>query len=192
MRTLLLALLPMSAAHAAPAPFDLNLNLPPVIEDSTKPPQCTIVYLMTDTDTNDVYAERMQIKPADNAVPVAGRMPCPASVPPRLSGRAMATCLARAADPRSCVFADMSRGFERERSISGTAENTSRCASDAAVDIGIACWQSGGLDVCNVGCGNSSAEAITHARRRCEEKHQQSCPLTGSLPVFAGSSAPAH
>ncbi|HXT79388.1 MAG TPA: hypothetical protein VN702_07485 [Acetobacteraceae bacterium] len=187
---LALGMLATPAAHAAPTPFDLNLDLPPVIGESTKPPDCTIVYLTTDTSTDDVYAERMMIEPSDNAVPVAGRMPCPARIPPKLADQAMADCEARAADPKHCVFADMSRGFERERSINNTAENTARCASDTATDIGIACWKSGTLDVCNVGCGQSVAEAVAQARRRCEAKHRQSCPLTGSLPIIAATPAP--
>ena len=60
-------LLATVVATAAPIPFDLNLALPPIIEDSQKPQQCTITYLMVDVGMNDLYAARMRIAPEENA-----------------------------------------------------------------------------------------------------------------------------
>jgi hypothetical protein len=172
-------------ARATPLSWDLKIDLPPIIQDSTKPRQCTVTWLLDDTATNDVYAVRMQITPTEDARPVGDRMPCPPVISPRIAARALDVCTARAADPRSCVYADMSRGFERERDIRNTAENSSRCASDQFSHIGVACWKSGGLEVCDVGCGRTAEDARAAARARCGEKHQKSCDTVGSLPVLA-------
>jgi hypothetical protein len=179
------ALVATAPVLATPLAWDLKVSPPPVIQDSTKPRECTVTWLLDDTATNDVYAVRMQITPTEDARPVGDRMPCPSAVPPRIAARALDVCTARAADPRSCVFADMSRGFEAERDIRNTAENTSRCASDRAVDVGIACWKSGTLEVCNVGCGASPEDAQAAARARCAEKQEKDCMIAGSLPVLA-------
>jgi hypothetical protein len=172
-------------ARSTPLGWDLKVNPPPIVQDSTRPRQCTVTWLVDDIATNDVYAARMQIAPTEDAHPVGDRLPCPPSVPPRVAAQALDVCVGRAADARSCVFADMSRGFQAEPGIRATAENTSRCASDRASHIGIACWKSGGLDVCDVGCGATPEEAQAQARLRCVEKHQKSCDETGSVPVLA-------
>jgi hypothetical protein len=93
--------------------------------------------------------------------------------------------MVRAADIKDCVFADMARAFQRRPNADASTENTSRCASDKATDIGIACWRSGELRICGVGCGISPAAAVSAAVVRCEAKHQRQCPITGSLPVLA-------
>jgi hypothetical protein len=173
------------ASQATPLSWDLKISPPPVIQDSTKPRQCTVTWLVDDIGTNDVYAIRMQITPDEDARPVGDRMPCPSNVPPRIAARALDACTARAADPRTCVFADMARSFEREQDIRNTAENTSRCASDQFSHIGIACWKSGGLDVCDVGCGKTPEGAETVARARCAEKQEKSCDSVGSVPILA-------
>jgi hypothetical protein len=77
----------------------------------------------------------------------------------------------------------MSRGFDREPTINNTADNASRCASDKASDIGVACWTSGKLSVCDVACGNSPEEARALAQARCQDKQQQTCAVTASVPV---------
>jgi hypothetical protein len=186
-RRLLVAILSLSlaagGANAGPLSFDLQLHVPPVIADSQAPETCTVSYVIADTANNDLFAVRMRIDPAETDAPVNNRLPCPADVPPRVALRALDVCTSRTAEDRSCVFADMSRGFEREPGIRNTSENASRCASDKFSHIGVACWTSGKLSVCNVGCGNSPAEAVTQARARCEDKQQQSCPLSASLPV---------
>ncbi len=174
-----------SQAHAAPSTFDIPNAPPPIVEDTTKATNCTVTYLVTDTTTNDTIAVRMQIAPDPNDQPVNNLLPCPKDIPPRVASRALDACVIRAADPRNCVYADMARGFEKRSIADNTAENNSRCASDKATDIGIACWLSGDLQVCGVGCGDSPAAAIATAVNRCEAKHQQQCPITGSLPVLA-------
>ena len=157
--------------------------MPPVIKDTAKPPDCTVTYLVTDIATNDMIAVRMQIAPDLNSAPINNVMPCPPNVPPRVASRALDACNRRAADPKHCVYGDMGRDFEKQPKADNTAENSSRCASDKATDIGVACWLSGELQVCDVGCGNSPASAITTAVNRCEAKQQRQCPITGSLPV---------
>jgi len=169
--------------NAGPLAFDLQLNVPPVIADSQAPKACTVTYLIADTVNNDLYAARMRIASAETDGPVDNRMPCPPNVPPHVALQALDTCATRAGEARSCVFADMTRGFEREPEIRNTSENASRCASDKFSDIGVACWTSGKLSVCDVGCGNSPADAMTRARARCQEKQQQSCPVMATVPV---------
>ena len=178
-------LLATVVATAAPIPFDLNLALPPIIEDSQKPQQCTITYLMVDVGMNDLYAARMRIAPEDNARLLRGTYACPTAVPPRIGTRALDTCTARAANPKTCVFADMSRGFESDPELRNTAENAARCASDVSTHIAVACWTAGEFDVCNVACGGSEEQARAAARLRCAEKHGRACDITGSIPVLA-------
>jgi len=182
---LLLPLLVSAATQASQVHFDLDMDLPPIIEDSTKPRQCTVAFLVEDTNTNDTFAARMQFTPASDAVATKGRLPCPSTVPPRLGERALDFCRERAANPRSCVFSDMSRGFENEPQARNTSEGASRCASDLSAYVGMACWNAGGFDVCNVACGLSSEEAVLAARNRCEGKHRKPCPISASLPVLA-------
>jgi hypothetical protein len=170
-------------AHAGPLSFDLPLYQPPVIADSKAPTRCTVTYMVADLANNDLYASRMRIDPAETDTPSDNRMPCPKSVPPRVGVQALDTCLSRSGEAKFCVFADMSRGFERQPDIHNTSENASRCASDTASDIGVACWMSGNLSVCNVACANSPQDAVTQARARCEDKQQNSCPITATVPV---------
>ncbi|MDR3532660.1 MAG: hypothetical protein P4L90_19170 [Rhodopila sp.] len=176
-------LLSSNAVNAGPLPFDLQLSVPPVIADSQAPAGCTVTYLIADTANNDLYAARMRIASAETDSPVNNRLPCPATVPPRVALRALDVCTNRAGEAKYCVFADMSRGFESEPDIRNTSENASRCASDKFSDIGVACWMSGKLSVCDVGCGNSPNEAVVQARARCEDKQQHSCPITATVPV---------
>ena len=150
------------AVKAGPLSFDQPSYVPPVIVDSKAPATCTVTYLVAD---------------------VANNLPCPAAMPPRVGLRALDVCTSHAAEAKSCVFADMGRGFEREPGVHNTAENASRCASDKASDLGVACLTAGRLAVCNVACGRSPAEAQALARTRCEDKQQHSCPVTASVPV---------
>jgi hypothetical protein len=170
-------------ASAGPQAFDLHLDVPPVIADSQAPSGCTVTYLIADTANNDLFATRMRIAATETDTPVNGRMPCPSDVAPRIGLRALDRCMSRAGESKSCVFADMSRGFEREPDIHNTSEIASRCSSDKFSHIGAACWMSGKLSVCNVGCGNSPQEAVTQAKARCEDKQLHSCPITASAPV---------
>ena len=180
-------LVPIGAApaHAGTSTFDTPNVLPPIIEDTTKAANCTVTYLVTDITTNDMLAVRMQISPDPNDMPKNNLMPCPPDVPPRIASRALDACIVRSADPRNCVFADMARDFENRPIADNTTENGSRCRSDKAADIGVACWRSGTLQVCAVGCGDSPETATAAAVTRCEAKHQRECPITGSLPVLA-------
>lgn len=170
-------------ATAGPQTFDLQLFVPPVIADSLAPVTCTVTYLIADTANNDLFAARMRIASAENDTPVKNRLPCPAQVPTRVALQALDVCTSRAADSKSCVFADMSRGFEREPTIANTSEIASRCSSDTFSDIAASCWTSGKLSVCDVACGQSPEEAVSRARDRCQEKQQQSCAVTATVPV---------
>jgi len=174
-----------SAARSAPVLFDRDLDIPPVVEDQAKPAQCTALYLVSDILTNDVFAARMRIASPENAKPVGNRMPCPATIPPRVASRALDVCTGRNVDPNNCVFSDMSRGFEKEPAERNTASNASRCTSDKAEFAGLACWKAGTLDVCNVACGQTEQEARAAARARCEDKHQKPCPITGVVAIPA-------
>jgi hypothetical protein len=175
----------MHAVSAAPSTFDTQNDLPPVVEDTTKAATCTVTYLVDDITTNDTIAVRMRIAPDPDDKPANNLMPCPPDIPPRVAARALDACITRAADPRDCVFADMGRDFAQRPDVDASAENSSRCASDKAADIGIACWRSGELQICGVGCGASPNAAVSAAVNRCETKHQRQCPITGSLPVLA-------
>ena len=182
----LLASLLLPHAHAAVDTFDPASGLPPVVEDTTRAEDCTVTYLVTDITTNDTYGVRMRIAPGPNERPASNNlMPCPKSIPLRLASRALDVCIARALDPKVCVFADMGRDFEKRPAVSNSVESTSSCASDKATHVGVACWRAGELQVCGVGCGASPAAAVTAAASRCEAKHQRPCPVTGALPVLA-------
>ena len=174
---------PVGPANAGPQPFDLQLHLPPVIADSLAPVGCTVTYLIADMTNNDLFAARMRIDSAESDMPLKNRLPCPASIPPRLAVQGLDVCTSRAADPKSCVFADMIRGFDREPIMANTSEIASRCSSDAFSDIAAACLTIGKLSVCNVACGQSPEEAASRARDRCREKQQQSCPVMATVPV---------
>ena len=172
-------------AHAAVSGLDSLNALPPVITDTTQAPPCTVTWLVTNTATNDTFAVRMRITPDKDDQPVNHLMPCPRDIPPRVASHALDACILRAADPKDCVFSDMARGFEKRPNVDNTSENTSRCASDKASDIGLACWRADGRDICGIGCGNNPDAAIAAAVSRCAAKHQRQCPITGSLPVLA-------
>lgn len=171
------------AVNAGPQPFELRLYLPPVIADSKAPVECTVTYLIADTANNDLFAARMRITSIEADLPVNNRMPCPREMPPRVGVQALDVCRTRAGESKLCVFADMSRGFEREPAIQNTAENASRCSSDRFSDIAASCWMAGKLSVCDVGCGNSPEAAVAQARTRCQDKQQQTCPITVTVPV---------
>jgi hypothetical protein len=171
-------------ALAGPMEFDRDLGIPPVVADSGAPVPCTITYLIADILTNDTFVMRMRIAATEEARPVRNRMPCPTTVPARLSVRALDVCAIRVEDPNTCVYADMSRGFENDRVGRNTASNGARCRSDQSDFIGLACWKSDTLDVCSVGCGNTEAEAKAQAQARCEDKHQRSCRVTAAAPVL--------
>lgn len=181
---LLVALLIGAAASAAPVETSAGESVPPVVTDTTKPRQCVIAYLVTDVATNDMFVSRQQVEPGQDQNATHSRYPCPTDVPARVAARAMETCLSRAGDLKFCVFGDMARGFESRPDVRQTAENTSRCASDLASYIGVACWKAGDRDVCNVACGNTAQEARDLARGRCEVKQQKRCIVTGSAAIL--------
>lgn len=171
------------AAHAGPLSFDLPIYVPPIIADSKAPVGCTVIYMIADLANNDLFAARMRVARAEADTPADNRLPCPKDMPPRVGVRALDVCRSRAGEAKYCVFADMSRGFEREPDLRNTAENASRCASDKATDIGVACWMAGKLPVCDVACGNSPNAAVSAARTRCNEKQQRDCPVTATVPI---------
>lgn len=181
----LLCSLASGPARAAPMAFDLPNPPPPAITDATKGAPCTVTWLISDIATNDTLAVRMTITARADVRPVNGLYPCPATIAPRVAIRALDACVTRAADSKTCVYTDMGRDFDKRPAVNNSAENTSRCASDKASDIGVACWRSGRLEICGTGCGDSPESAIAAAVNRCESKHQKSCPITGSLPVLA-------
>lgn len=185
----LLAMLPAliaAAGHATPIQFGLGIFSPPQsINGPVRLPDCTLTYLTEDYVNNETYAQRMVFTPAPDAVPTKGVMPCPSLMSGRVAQATLTNCQQHAAHKADCVFADMNRGFHDKPGIASTAESTSRCASDEASHIGIACWRSGKTDICNVGCGNSAQAAISAARDRCERTHRQQCTITGALPVAA-------
>jgi len=185
LRSLALILIMTASAMAGPLGLSLPDDPPQVIEDSTKPRQCTMAWLLTDLATSDIFLARMQIAPNLNTIPVKDRFPCPEQIAPRLADRALAVCTARAEDSRTCVFADMARGFERDPALRGTAENAARCGSDLYSHIGVACWRAGDLQVCNTACGKTEDDAKRQARGRCETKHGQPCEITGVAPILA-------
>ena len=181
---LAVVLLLTCSAQAGMLDFDTGPSVPPVIVDTKAPPACTVTWLVDNTANNDVFAARMRIDAGEGDTPVDGRMPCPTDIEPRVADRALQECSSRSADPKACVFADMARGFEAQPDMRSTAENASRCPSDKATQIALACWMSGGLAVCNVGCGESAEAAKKAAQSRCEDKQQHSCPVAAAVPVL--------
>lgn len=173
-----------SAVLAAPLTSSSDDAVPGVVTDTTKPRQCVIAYLVTDAGTNDLFVSRQQIAPAQDVNAAKGRYPCPTQIPARVATRALEPCLSRAGDSKLCVFGDMARGFENKPDARLTAENTSRCASDLASYIGIACWKAGDRDVCNVACGGTEQEARDMARGRCEVKQQKRCEIIGAAEIL--------
>ena len=180
---LLLACLAAGSATAGPIDFDLQLSTPPVITDSQAPVGCTVTFLIEDFANGDLFAQRIRVPGAETDQPVNNRLPCPPALLPRLGNWSRDVCNIRAADRRTCVYADMTRGFEREPDIVKTAENASRCQSDTATHIAAACWMAGRMPVCNVSCGMSPADAVSRAKARCEDKQQQTCPVTAWVAV---------
>lgn len=181
---LIAALLVGRAALAAPVGTSNDESVPPVVTDTTKPRQCVIAYLVTDVATNDMFVSRQQVEPPKDQTASRGRYPCPTDVPARVATRALEPCLVRAGDLKFCVFGDMARGFENRPDVRQTAENTSRCASDLATYIGIACWKAGDRDICNVACGDTEQAARDLARGRCEVKQQKRCTITGATLIL--------
>jgi hypothetical protein len=181
---LILMLLTGAVARGAPVGGGSDDFVPPVVTDTTKPRQCVIAYVVMDAATNDMFVSRQQVEPAQDQAPNRGLYPCPTDIPSRVASRALETCLSRAGDMKSCVFADMARGFENRPDIRQTAENTSRCASDLARYIGVACWKAGDQNVCNVACGENEQAARDLARGRCEIKQQKQCPIIGTAPIL--------
>jgi hypothetical protein len=181
---LLLLLANAGAAFAVPLLAGAERSLPPVVEDTTKPKRCTVAFLIQDVSTNDLYGVRMEVESNEDVQPVNGIMPCPRIIPPRVGVRALDACTSRAVEARSCVYADMSRGFELEPDARNTAENQSRCNSDRSTHIGVACWRANRLEVCNVACGTSAEDAAAQARERCETKQEKPCPITGAMSIL--------
>ena len=183
---LVLPLLISAASRGAPLDFNLGgYDKPSLIEGVGKLRACTITYLLADHVANDLYAARMQFTPSPTAVPLKDRLPCPGLVPPQVGETALNLCRDHADKKTDCVFADMSSGFHDKPELANTSEAASRCMSDQASQIAVACSNSGASDVCNVGCGEDPAAAIAAARSRCEATHQKACPITGVLPVSA-------
>jgi hypothetical protein len=174
-----------ASVWAGSSTSDMLNTLPPVIKDTTRAANCTVTYLVANIVTNDMLAVRMQVSPDPNDRPANDLMPCPPDIPPRVASRALDACVVRSADPKDCVYADMGRDFDKQPKVDNTAENNARCSSDKAAQVGVACWISGNLQVCDVGCGDTAATAVAAAVARCEAKHQRQCPITGSLPVLA-------
>ncbi len=179
----IVALLASPGSMAAPTQMNDD-SVPMVVTDTTKARQCVIAYLVTDTVTNDTFVSREQIEPTPDESAAHGLYACPTNIPARVAARALEPCITRTGDLRSCVFGDMARGFETQPDVRMTAENTSRCASDLANFIGIACWKSGERNICDVACGKTDQEARDLARGRCEVKQQKRCPITGAVEIL--------
>jgi hypothetical protein len=187
-RCAILAVPLLASAASRGAPLDFNLggyDKPTVLEGVGTLRACTVTYLLENYVANDTYAVRMQFTPSPTAVPLYARLPCPTLVPPLVADTALNLCRSHADKPADCVFADMSRGFQDKPDLANTSESASRCTSDHASQIAVACANSGDSAVCNVGCGEDAGAAIAAARSRCEATHQTSCTVTGALPVSA-------
>ena len=174
----------VGGAFAATMETGSDASVPAVVTDTSRPRYCTIAYVTVDSATNDVFMARMEVDPAQTDQAANGLYPCPRDIPARLATRALEPCLSRVVDGKTCVFGDMSRGFEKRPDGRLTAENTSRCPSDVYSHIGVACVHLGDYDVCNVACGNSEETARDAARGRCETKQQQICTIAGSAPIL--------
>lgn len=183
---LMLPLLASAASRGSPLDFNLRGYDAPFALPGINPPRlCTVTYLVEDFVANETYAARMRFTPAFNALPVKGGMPCPALVPQQVGERALDGCRDHAGKQSDCVFADMASSFRGTPAIANSNENASRCESDRASQIAIACLDAGGLDLCSVGCGDDRDGAIAAARNRCQAAHGNACTITGVLPVAA-------
>jgi len=171
------------AALAGPTAFDLGLHVPPVVVDSEAPPDCTAAWSVINYTTNDLFVARARIAHGDGEKPVNGRMACPAAIPVRVAERALDGCVATALEPKQCVYADMSRGFEAAADIRNTSENAARCTSDKASFIGVACVLVSDRPICASACGETAAEAENQAAARCQDKQQRVCLLKASAPI---------
>ena len=167
-RCAILALPLLASGASRGSPLDFNLggyDKPSLLEGVGKLRACTVTYLIEDYAANEIYASRMQFTPSPTAVPLRDRLPCPALVPPLVADTALNLCRDHADKKTDCVFGDMDRGFHDKPDLANTSEAASRCMSDQASQIAVACWNSGGSDVCNVGCGEDPAAAIAAARQ---------------------------
>ncbi|HTW69146.1 MAG TPA: hypothetical protein VME47_04590 [Acetobacteraceae bacterium] len=180
-------LLAGTASQGAPENFNLgSYGLPSVVARGGKPLMCTVTYLVEDDATNETYAARMQFEPSpDPTVGQNGRMRCPGMMPPSVGEAALNGCRSHAAKAADCVFADMKKQFPAAPSVDNTSASGSRCSSDQATEIAIACASSGGQEVCNVGCGEEPDTAVKAARQLCEATHGKTCNITGWVPVEA-------
>ena len=163
---------------------DFDSGAPPALQGD-RPKECTITYLMEDLSTSDTYAARMRISPTPDALASGGRLPCPTFVSERINQRALDFCRERVVNPKDCVFDDMGRGFAHDPRRGETSAGGSRCASDLSSEIGIACWNNGTFDICNVACGLNVQAAQVAALNRCQVKHEKKCTIIGSVPVLA-------
>src|ERR1700733_14700786 len=95
---LALPLLASATSRGSPLDFDLHgYDRPAMLEGIGKLRACTITYLMENYLANDTYAARMQFPPVPTAVPLGGRLPCPALVPPAVGEAALNECRDHAA-----------------------------------------------------------------------------------------------
>ena len=67
----LVLLLAGSTVEAGPQWFNLPLDVPPIVADSTAPTACTVTYMIADLTNDDLYASRMRIARTETDTPVA-------------------------------------------------------------------------------------------------------------------------
>lgn len=147
--------------------------------------RCTVATIVTDIGTNDTYLFRVAFLAPDEATKPGESPVCPAGAAPEAARRALAACKQRASNPYNCVYGDMDHMFEYSTEVVDTSSDTSQCASYAARFIGVACRPGDEEDLCNVGCGNSAAEAKAAASAKCRTEHGGDCTLTNAVPVKA-------
>jgi hypothetical protein len=178
-------------ASADPLTPSLNaLRPPPPAAQSPAPPpptdagaRCTIATITADIGTNDTYLSRMSF--AASPGPPGQRPLCPAGAAQAAARHALAACKQRASNSFNCVFGDMDHMFAISTELVDTSDLGAQCASYLSAFIGIACRPGDAADLCSIGCGDSAAEAIAAARKKCVDAHRGACPLTNAAPVQA-------
>ena len=186
----ILSMLTGAALVAAITPTQSPLAPPPVENQASAPrasadsnPRCTIATITSDIGTNDTFLSRMTfltLPPPPNQSPV-----CPSGAAQDAARRALLACKERASNPYNCVYGDMDHMFEITTELVDTSELGSQCTSYASKYIGIACQPGDGQDSCNVACGNSAADALSAAQKKCQDQHHGDCGLTNAVPVQA-------
>lgn len=147
-------------------------------------PRCTIAMIVEDIGSNATYLGRLRFLAPE--APPPGQAPvCPAGAAQATARRMLDICKQHASNPYNCVYGDTDHMFDITTDIVDSSAIDSQCASYNAKYIAIACQPGNAEDVCNIGCGDSTADALAAARKKCQANHDGECVVTNVAPVQA-------